>query len=105
MSRDGVRNLLLVGLLVLGGWGLTRALSRWGANVPQQADAATQMLGKPYVADPETGYFHRRRCPAINPGGGRATFARKNTPEDLVGYDSRADAIADRYMPCEECNP
>ena len=85
MSQDGVKHLVLIGLLCLGGWGLMRVFS--------------------YLADPETNIFHRRRCHLVCSGGKRSRFTKKQHREGLVGFESRADAIEAGYFPCEECKP
>jgi hypothetical protein len=103
--KHPLRNLVLIAVVCAGGWGLVRLFSRWQERVPTPTHAATQVLGHPYLGDQETGIFHRRRCPAINPRGQRSTFPKKAQAEHLVGFHSRADAIEAGYYPCEECNP
>ena len=39
--------------------------------------------------------FHRSSC----------KWAQKIAPENLVGYDSREDAIKDGHRPCKVCKP
>ena len=105
MSQDGVKHLVLIGLLCLGGWGLMRVFSGWQSRVPTRSHAATAVLGHAYLADPETNIFHRRRCHLVCSGGERSRFAKKQHAERLVGFESRADAIEAGYFPCEECKP
>lgn len=105
MSRSGLRYLVLIGLLCLGGWGLMRVFTAWRARVPQPANAATQVLGHPYLGDRDSGFFHRRRCSVTNGGSERSRFTRRQNAEHLVGFESRADAIEAGYYPCEECDP
>lgn len=50
---------------------------------------------KPFVASVLREPFHRSTC----------KWAKKIHTENLVGYDSGEDAIADGHRPCEVCKP
>jgi len=105
MSGDGLRRLVLIGLLCLGGWGLIHVFSRWQSRVPTRSHAATEVLGHPYLADRETNIFHHRRYHLTCSGGDHRGSSKKNSSERFVGFNSRAEAIEAGYYPCEECDP
>jgi len=50
---------------------------------------------KPFVASVLREPFHKRTC----------KWAAKIAEYNLVGYDSREDAIADGHRPCKVCRP
>lgn len=50
---------------------------------------------KPFVASVLREPFHKRTC----------KWAAKIAETNLVGYDSREDAIADGHRPCKVCKP
>ena len=101
---NAFRKLLIVGALCLAGWGMHRLFQRWGARIPQHTNAATQMLGAPYVGDDGTGLLHRRRCRKLrarrHPADGRTV-----RQSDFVEYEARGYAIQAGYIPCEVCEP
>ena len=100
MQTSNTRTLLILALIGVAGWGLYRVVADWGASVPRPANAATQVLGYPYIADRGSGLLHKRRCGHLSP---QQSFAPD--PRDLKGYESRGEALADGYDPCEDCNP
>lgn len=50
---------------------------------------------EPFVASIKREPFHRKSC----------RWAKKIATHNLVGYASRADAIADGHRPCKICRP
>ena len=50
---------------------------------------------KPYVASVRRDPFHKSSC----------RWAKKIRAENLVGYDTRQQAVEDDHRPCKVCQP
>jgi len=87
--------LFLTGVIVLA--------PLFGCSSPEDrreaADAAsargTEARSKPYVASVLREPFHRSTC----------KWAKKINDENIVGYDTRKEAIEDGHRPCKVCRP
>ena len=99
------RAMVIVAALCAGVWGLYRVFARWGSDVPTPTHAADEMLGCPYVADQETGVFHKRRCKLLENRAVPKQAGSDNSRGYLVGYDARKAARDDGYHPCDQCDP
>ena len=69
--------------------------SRLRAAVPARQRNTTSLSAYPYVASKSSSVFHSADC----------RMARNIAPENLVGYNSREDAVAAGKRPCKTCNP
>lgn len=72
--------------------------AQYGAGAATNGIAAVASQGKtdtPYVANKNSGKFHRADCPSVD----------KMSDNNKVYYNSREDAIKDGYEGCKNCNP
>lgn len=66
----------------------------WSATDSLEVDAV-RALGCPYVASKSSSVFHSADC----------RMAGNIASDNLVGYNSREDAVAAGKRPCKTCNP
>ncbi len=60
-----------------------------------EEEKAQPQADAPYVASKRSEVFHKADC----------SSAKRISPENLVSYGSREEAIADGKRPCRRCNP
>lgn len=64
-------------------------------NAPHASATGEAARSKPCVASVLREPFHKPTC----------KWAKKIHTENLIGWDSREDAIADGHRPCKICQP
>jgi len=74
-----------------------RLKSKWGQYRSQERSppATIQTKEWKYVASRKTKVFHHPGC----------TWAQKISPQSLIGFNSREEAIRNRRRPCKSCRP
>jgi len=86
--------LSIVGLATLLIW-QPLACSKDSREHPHASAVGAPAREKPYVASVMREPFHNADC----------KWAAKISEGNLVGYDTREDAIADGHRPCKVCKP
>lgn len=62
---------------------------------PSSATGSSSDVTATYIANSNTGKFHRSNCSSV----------ARMSPKNKVAYSTREAAIADGYIPCKICNP
>lgn len=66
-----------------------------GQNIEDEDDNTSDTSQYPYVGSLASNIFHRSN----------KTCGKNIRPENLIGFDSRTDAIDIGYKPCSKCKP
>jgi len=93
--KDTILRLVLLALVLGLLLGCSESASDKRSAAPQASARGADARSKPYVASVLREPFHKSTC----------RWAKKIHTENLVGYDSREDAVADKHRSCKVCKP